>query len=90
MLDKMNIQNHLKGVELVVAGGESDRNARVLEYDWILNLREQCIRQNVSFEFRQCGSRFLKDGVLYSIPTRQLCAQARKADINTKKASSCE
>ncbi len=83
MLDKMNIENHLKGIEQVVAGGESDRNARVLEYDWILNIREQCIRQNVPFVFRQCGSRFLKDGVLYNIPTRQLCAQARKADIST-------
>ena len=90
MLEQMNIENHLKDIELVVAGGESDRNARVLDYDWILNLREQCIRQNVPFEFRQCGSRFLKDGVLYSIPTRQLCAQARQADINPKKASSCD
>ena len=34
-------------------------------YDWVLSLREQCIRQNVSFEFRQCGTHFVKDGREY-------------------------
>ena len=32
MLEKMNIERHLGDVELVVVGGESDRNARPLDY----------------------------------------------------------
>ena len=83
MLEKMNIERHLGDVELVVVGGESDRNARPLDYAWVLDVREQCLRQGVKFEFRQCGSNFVKDGKLYQLPVHQLMSQARKANINT-------
>lgn len=83
LLEEINIEKYLKGVELVVVGGESDHNARPLNYDWVLSIREQCIKNNVKFEFRQCGTNFIKDGTLYKLNVRQLCSQARKADINT-------
>jgi len=70
------------GVELVAVGGESDAHARPLDYDWVLDIREQCIRQNVSFEFRQCGTHFIKDGKRYRLQKKDLCSQARKADID--------
>lgn len=82
MLEAMDIERHLDHVELVVVGGESDRNARPLDYAWVLDVREQCLRQGVKFEFRQCGSNFVKDGKLYQLPVRQLMSQARKANIN--------
>ena len=78
------MERHLDGTELVVVGGESDRNARPLDYSWVLNIREQCIRKNVSFEFRQCGTHFIKDGKEYKLQTKDLCSQARKAGINFK------
>jgi len=83
MLEAMDIERHLDDVELVVVGGESDRNARPLDYAWVLDVREQCLRQGVKFEFRQCGSNFIKDGKLYQLPVRLLMSQARKANINT-------
>jgi protein gp37 len=83
MLEKMNIERHLSGVELVVVGGESDRSARPLDYAWVLDVREQCLRQSVKFAFRQCGSNFIKDGELYQLSVRQLMSQARKANIDT-------
>lgn len=83
LIEKIDIETHLKNVELVVVGGESDRNARILDYDWVLSIREQCIRSNVKFEFRQCGSNFIKNGKLYKLNVRQLCSQAKKANINT-------
>ena len=82
MLEDLDIERYLPGVEGVTAGGESDREGRPLDYDWVLHIREQCVRQNVSFTFRQCGTHFLKDGKAYTIPTRQLCSQARKAGID--------
>jgi len=85
MISPMDIERHLDGVELVVVGGESDRFARPLYYDWVLSVREQCVRQNVSFEFRQCGTHFIKDGKEYTLQKKDLCAQARKADINYQK-----
>ena len=52
LIEKIDIEKYLDNVELVVVGGESDRNARPLDYDWVLDIRKQCIRKNVSFEFR--------------------------------------
>lgn len=82
LLEKINIENHLDGIELVVVGGESDTNARPLDYDWVLYIREQCIRKKVNFQFRQCGTNFKKDGKIYKLNVRSLCSQARKADID--------
>ncbi|MGM9590609.1 MAG: DUF5131 family protein [Faecousia sp.] len=82
MLSSIDLEQYLDDVELVIAGGESDRNARPLNYDWVLAMREQCIRKQVAFEFRQCGTHFIKDGKAYTLQVRDLAAQARKANIN--------
>lgn len=82
MISAIDLAQYLSGVELAVAGGESDRFARPMYYDWVLSLREQCIRRNVSFEFRQCETYFIKDGKAYTLQKKDLCSQARKANIN--------
>lgn len=84
MLSPMNIEKYLDCTEQVIVGGESDRFARELDYSWVLDLREQCVRKNVPFEFRQCATHFIKDGVRYTLGVRDLCAQAKKANINFK------
>ena len=82
LIGPIDLEKYLDHIELVVVGGESDRDARVLDYDWVLDIREQCIRKHVSFEFRQCGTHFIKDGKQYRLQTKDLCSQARKANIN--------
>lgn len=82
MLEAVDIEKYLHGMELVVVGGESDRVARVLDYDWVLSVRQQCVNTNTPFNFRQCGSHFQKDGTMYHLNVRQLCSQARKANID--------
>lgn len=82
MISQISLEKYLDGVELVVVGGESDKEARPLQYDWVLSVREQCISANVSFEFRQCGTHFIKDGKEYILQVRELGAQARKANID--------
>lgn len=82
LIGEINLSAYLDQVELVVVGGESDRNARPLNYGWVLSIREQCVARNVHFEFRQCGTHFIKDGKNYTLSTRDLCSQARKAGIN--------
>ena len=82
LIEKINLDAYLDNVELVVVGGESDVNARPLDYDWVLAIREQCVEHKVHFEFRQCGTHFIKDGKAYTLVTRELCSQARKANIN--------
>ncbi|HHX57063.1 MAG TPA: DUF5131 family protein [Clostridiales bacterium] len=82
LIEKVDISAHLKDIELVVVGGESDYNARPLDYEWVLSISEQCIRKNVHFEFRQCGTYFIKDGKTYNLNVKELCSQAKKAGIN--------
>lgn len=82
LLENINIENYLDDVERVVVGGESDKSARPLNYDWVLDIRKQCISKQIHFEFRQCGTHFIKEGREYTLKVRELCSQARKADIN--------
>ena len=84
LIEEINIEKYLDGIELVVVGGESDSQARILDYQWVLNLREQCIRQDVNFEFRQCGTHFIKEGKQYKLQTKDLCKQAKLAGIDYK------
>ena len=85
LLEKVNIEKYLDDIELVLVGGEQDYNARVLDYNWVLDIRKQCIKHNVNFEFRQCGTYTIKDGKTYKIETYNLTKQARLANINYKK-----
>lgn len=82
LIENIEIEKYLDGIELVVAGGESDVNARPLYYDWVLNIRNQCVNKNVRFEFRQCGTYFVKDGKQYKLQTKDLIRQAKLANID--------
>lgn len=83
LIEKVDIEKYLDNIELVVVGGESDKDARPLDYQWVLDIREQCINKSVKFEFRQCGTHFIKDNNKYTLQVRELCSQAKKANINT-------
>lgn len=85
LLENIDIEKYLDNIELVVIGGESDVNARPLDYAWVLNIREQCMKKNINFEFRQCGTNFIKDGKLYKLQTKDLIKQAKLANIDYKK-----
>lgn len=69
-------------VEQVVAGGESGYGARPCDFGWVMELRDLCVEQHVSFWFKQTGAKLIKDGRLYAIDRRLQHAQARKAGIN--------
>jgi protein gp37 len=45
----------LTGIDWVITGGESGPGARPINADWVRNIREQCIEQNVPFFFKQWG-----------------------------------
>ena len=82
LLEKIDLSNYLENIELVIVGGESDRNARPMDYDWVLNIRNQCVEKNTSFQFRQCGTHFIKNGKTYILNVRDLSTQAKKAGID--------
>lgn len=84
MLEEMDIAKYLKDnqIEQVIAGGESGEKARHCHYDWILKLRSACVENNVTFNFKQTGTHFIKDSKHYKIPRKMQHIQARKANIN--------
>lgn len=45
----------LRGIDWVIAGGESGRNARPCNPVWIKNIQQQCEKQGVPFFFKQWG-----------------------------------
>jgi ParB family chromosome partitioning protein len=46
----------LKGIDLVIVGGESgDNSSRPVELDWILKVKKNCDEQGVPFFFKQWG-----------------------------------
>jgi protein gp37 len=55
-LPKMN----LRGIDWAIVGGESGPGARPMDEEWVLDIRDQCLRANVAFFFKQWGGVFKK------------------------------
>ena len=72
----------LKGIDKVIAGGESGPEARICRHEWVLDIRRQCLDAGVSFSFKQTGANFIKDGKLFKIPRNLQHCQAKKAGID--------
>jgi protein gp37 len=45
----------LDSVDWVIVGGESGPGSRLMSSDWVRDLKDQCISQNVPFFFKQWG-----------------------------------
>ena len=85
MLSRVDLRSYLdsKLIEEVSVGGESGKYARTLDFDWVIDMRNQCIDADIPFCFHQTGSYLLKDGRIYRIPRAYQHVQARKAGLNT-------
>ena len=85
MLERMDISRYLDDdIYEVNVSGESGSSPqiRALNYDWVLDIRNQCIKANVNFGFHQTGARFIKDGREYRIERKYQISQAKKANID--------
>jgi len=83
LLERINLSQWLTpSIESVIVGGESGNNARICDYDWVLDLRKQCVENKVAFHFKQTGARFVKNGHLYQIKRQDQHSQAAKAGID--------
>jgi len=45
----------LEGIDWVIAGGESGPGARPMDADWVRRIRDQCLKQETPFFFKQWG-----------------------------------
>lgn len=52
----------LDGIHWVIVGGESGPGARPVDPRWVIDIRNQCVRAEVPFFFKQWGGRSPKSG----------------------------
>jgi len=52
-LKKINLRN----IDWVIVGGESGHKPRTMNPDWVINIHEQCIKNDVPFFFKQWGGK---------------------------------
>lgn len=73
LLEGIDLRAYLHGVEHVTVSGETAREARVLDYDWVLSLREQSEKGGVTFWFKSTGSLLKRDGQIEKVnPFKQV------------------
>lgn len=48
---------NLEQIDWVIVGGESGPKARPMETDWVLDIQEQCEKNDVAFFFKQWGGK---------------------------------
>ena len=85
LLEAVNLEEYLDStIEQVVAGGESGEEARPCNFDWVLDIRRQCLEKGVAFYFKQTGAKFIKDNKMYRVLRKYQHSQAQKANINYK------
>ena len=83
LLGPLDLRPYLTAeIEEVSAGGESGAAARVLDFEWVADLRSQCVESGTEFHFHQTGARLLKDGRIYRIPRCHQHEQAKRAEMD--------
>lgn len=84
LLEYVDLSKYLdSSIEEVSVGGESGKNARACNFDWVLKIRQDCLNADVGFTYHQTGSKLIKNGKLYYIKRSLQRTQAKKAKIDT-------
>lgn len=82
LLGSIDISPYLDGVEHVTVGGETGRDARICDYDWVLDLRNQCAKAKVTFWFKNTGSFFKRGGIVEKINPFKQTGLAKEMNLD--------
>lgn len=82
LLEEINLSPYLDGIDHVTVSGESGREARVCDYQWVLSIREQCEKAGITFWFKGTGSFFRRDGEARKVNPFKQGSVAKELDIN--------
>ena len=82
LLTSINLSHYLSWVDHVTVGGETSREARTCDYDLVLDIREQCINAEVTFWFKNTGSRFKRNGEVQKVNAFKETSLAKELDIS--------
>lgn len=85
LIGEVDIEKYLqKGeIEEVLCGGENYDGARPCRYEWVKLLSDECRTHDVTFDFIETGSVFVRDGRTYHIPDKRIQSnQAFKSGLS--------
>lgn len=87
LIGQIDIDRYLRTgkIEQVICGGENYDGSRPCRYEWVKSLYDQCRRYNVTYNFIETGTVFIKDGKRYRIPDKRVQSQqAWRSGLNFK------
>ena len=82
LLEPIDLSPYLHGIEHITVSGESGREARVCDLDWVLDIRQQCVNAGRTFWFKSTGSLFRRDGVVQKINPYKQGSHAKELEID--------
>ena len=82
LLEAIDLTPFLHGVDHVTVGGETGRDARECDFDWVLCIREQCAKANITFWFKNTGSLFRHNGKVEKINPFKQARMAKELGID--------
>jgi protein gp37 len=82
IFEAIDLTPYLNGIEHVTVGGETGREARVCDYDWVLDIRKQCEAAGVTFWFKNTGSSFRRNGEVQKVNQYKQNSVAKELVIN--------
>ncbi len=82
LLESIDLTPYLHGVQHVTVGGETGREARECDFEWVLNIREQCQKAGKTFWFKNTGSLFRHNGIVERINPYKQASIAKELGID--------
>ena len=82
LLEAIDLVPYLQGIDHVTVGGETGREARPCDYEWVLSLHDQCEKAGKTFWYKNTGTVFVRDGVTERINPFKETGLAKELDIN--------
>jgi protein gp37 len=64
ILEAIDLSPFLDGIEHVTVSGESGREARICDFEWVTAIRDECEKAGTTFWFKGTGSKFKKEGIV--------------------------
>ena len=83
-IGSVSIEKYLEDgqIEQVICDGENYDGARPCNFDWVKQLRAECVAAGVTFCFVGTGNVFIKDGKTYHLQGRLQSEMAYKSGMN--------
>ena len=82
LLGPIDLSRYTHGIQHVTAGGETGKEARVCDHEWVSCIREQCASAGITFWFKNTGSFFKHNGVVKKINPFKQCVIAKETGMD--------